>query len=178
MIDHEIIAYSEARGFHKQTLERWLKMTEADRRALWGLVKDLKLGEDHLRDFLDWLEEIGLRDGASISEVLKGEFLLRISSDPRLGRNDKLKQIKEELRRRRFPRLARTEEEIRRRIRELKLRPQIQISVPPGLEGGVTVQVKAASCEELARLAKELGALSERKATKEIFGLLEGRLAI
>lgn len=178
MIDQEIIAYSEARGFHKQTLGRWLEMTEADRRALWGLVKDLKLGENHLRDFLDWLEEIGLRDGVGISEVLKGESLLRISSDPRLGRNDKLKQIKEELRRLRFPRLARTEEEIRRRIRELKLRPQIQISVPPGLEGGVTVQVKAASYEEWVQLAEELGALSERKAMKEIFGLLEGRLAI
>lgn len=177
MSDQEIIAYGWAKGLHKQTLDRWLKLAEADRRALWDLVNDLKLGENHLRDFLDWLEEIGRRDGLGFSEVLKGETLLRISSDTRLGRNDKLKQIKEELRRLRFPRLARVEEEIRRRIHELKLGPQIRISVPPGLEGGVTVEVKAASYEELVRLAKELGALAEKKAMKEIFGLLEGRVA-
>ena len=175
MVDQEIVAYGEAKGWHKQTLDRWLKLAETDRQALWSLARELKLGENHLRDFLDWLEEIALRDGVSFCEVLKGESLQRISSDPRLGRNDKLKQIKEELRRLRFPRLARIEEEVRKRIYELRLRPQIQITVPPGLEGGVNVQMKAASYEELERLVGELKQALEKKAVKEIFALLGGR---
>ena len=123
MIDQEIIAYGKANGFRQQTLERWLKLSEADQKALLDLAQELKIGENHLRDFQDWLEEISLRDGVSLVEILKRESLLRISSDPRLGRNDKLKRIKEEVRRLRFPRLAHIEGEIRKRIRERKLGP-------------------------------------------------------
>lgn len=175
MIDQEIIAYGEAKGFSRQTLERWLKLAEADRRVFLDLVHELKLGENHLRDFLDWLEEIALRDGVSFREIFNGEALRKISSNPRLGRNDKLKQIKEELRRLRFPRLARTEEEIGKRLREMKFSPQIQITLPPGLEGGgLTVQIKAGSYEELERLVGELAQSLEKKAVKEIFALLRG----
>lgn len=177
MLEEKILAYGSTKGFHPQTLERWLRLAEIDREALFELAQGLKLGENHLRDFLEWLEEIALRDGVRLCEILQGESFLRISSDPRLGRNDKLKQIKEEVRRLRFPRLTSMEEGIRKRIHEMRLSPRIQITIPPGLEGGVTVQMKAASYEELGRLAKELGALSERKAMKEIFDLLAGRLA-
>lgn len=133
------------------------------------------MGENHFRDFLDWLEEISLRDGVSLCEILKGDSLLRISSDPRLSRNDKLKHMKEELRRLRFPRLSQIEGEIQKRIREIKLRAQIQISLPPGLEGGVlTVQVRATSYEELKRSVVELGQALERETMKDIFDLLRG----
>lgn len=175
MTDQPVLAYGRAKGFHKQTLERWLGLSEVDREALLELARGLKLGENHLRDFLDWLQEIALRDGVSFSDVLNGAALSRISSDPRLSRNDKLKRIKEELRRLRFPRLARLEEEIRRRVQEMKLGPRIRISFPPGLEGGeLTVQMKAASHEELGRLVGELSQALGKKAVKEIFSLLGG----
>lgn len=128
-----------------------------------------------MRDFLDWLEEIALRDGLSFRDVLNGAALARISSDPRLGRSDKLKRMKEELRRLRFPRLARLEDEIQRRVQEMKLGPLIQISFPPGLEGGeLTVQVKASSHETLRKLVEELAGTLEKRAMKEIFALLRG----
>lgn len=175
MLNQAICDYAKERGFSRQTLERWLKLTEADRQAFLDLVHELKLGENHLRDFLDWLEEIALRDGVSFREIFAGEALRKISSNPRLGRNDKLKQIKEELRRLRFPRLARTEEEIGKRLREMKFSPQIQITVPPGLEGGrLTVQMKASSYEQLERLVGELAQSLEKKTMKEIFALLGG----
>lgn len=140
------------------------------------LARGLKMGENHCRDFLDWLEEIALRDGMSLCEILKGESLVKVSSDPRLSRNDKLKQLKEELRRLRFPRLARMEEEIGKRLREMKFSAQIQITIPPGLEGGrLTVQVKATSHAELEKSVRELAQSLENKAMKEIFALLSGR---
>lgn len=117
-----------------------------------------------------------MRDGLSFRDVLDGPALARISSDPRLGRSDKLKRMKEELRRLRFPRLARLEDAIESRVREMKLGPLIQISFPPGLEGGgLTVQVKAASHAELERSARELAESLEKKAMKEIFELLSGK---
>jgi Tfp pilus assembly protein PilN len=93
-----------------------------------------------------------------------------------LGRNDKLKLIKEELRRLRFPCLVRLEGEIQKRIRQMGPGPQIQMTVVPGLEGGaLTVQLRATSHEELQRLLAVLGQLSGRTEMKEIFDLLAGR---
>lgn len=178
MTDQEIIAYGKEKGFHKQTLERWLGLTEADRKALLGLAQGLKMSENHLRDFLDWLEEIALRDEVSLREVLEGESLLRISSDPRLSRADKLKRIKEEVRRLRFPRLSRIEGEVQKRIREMKLQPQIQMTVPPGLEGGtLTVHMRATSYEELRRLVGKLEQAAGGEEMKDIFALLKGEAA-
>ncbi|MBI4487538.1 MAG: hypothetical protein HY694_00510 [Deltaproteobacteria bacterium] len=177
MLDQTILAYGREKGFHQQTLERWLKLAEPDQEALLGLAQDLRIGENHLRDLLDWLEEIAVRDGVSLCKVLGGESLSRISTDPRLSRNDKLKRIKEELRRLRFPRLTQIEGEIQKRIRDMKLKPQIQISVPSGLEGGVlTVQVRATSYEELKRSVTELGQALESESVKEIFALLRGEV--
>lgn len=176
MTDQLVRAYGSAKGFHQQTLDRWLGLSEVDREALLDLAQGLKLGENHFRDFLDWLEEIALRDGLSFRDVLNGAALARISSDPRLGRSDKLKRMKEELRRLRFPRLARLEDEIESRVREMKLGPLIQISFPPGLEGGeLTVQIKAASHETLQKLVEELVGALEKRAMKEIFSLFKGR---
>ena len=36
----------------------------------WEFVQELQLGENHLRDFLDWCEEIVLRDGGTIADLL------------------------------------------------------------------------------------------------------------
>lgn len=175
MSDQGILDYGREKGFHGQTVERWLKLSESDRGALLDLALALKMGENHLRDFLDWLEEIALRDGVSLSEILKGESILRILSAPRLSRNDKLKRVKEEVRRLRFPRLSQIEDEIQKRIREMRLKPQIQITVPPGLEGGsLIVQVRASSCEELKSLFGELQQTLENEAIRAIFALLRG----
>jgi len=177
MVDQTILQYCREKGYHKQTLDRWLKLAEEDRGALLELALGLKLGENHLRDFLDWLEEIALRDGTSLCGILRGEPLGSILSDPRLGRSDRLKRAKEELRRLRFPRLARIEEEIHKRLRELELKPQLQISIPPALEGeGLTVQVRAGNYEELKRLVEELRETLERESVKEIFALLRGEV--
>jgi hypothetical protein len=137
------------------------------------LAQELKTGENHFRDFLDWLEEISLRDRATISAILRLESIAQISSDPRLGRSDKLKRIKEELRRLRFPRLSRVEEEIQKRIREMKLRSEIRVTVPPGLEGGgLTVQLKARRYEDLEAWVKEISEALKKKEMKEIFTFL------
>lgn len=156
-------------------MDRWLELSEPDQDALLELAEAVRLSENHFRDFFDWLEEIVLRDGGTIRQTLERATLSRILSDPRLGRNDKLKYLKEEVRRLRFPRLARMEQEIQERIRGLKLGPQIQMRVPPGLEGGaLTVEVRATHFEELKGLVAELDRALERDSVKTIFALLCG----
>jgi hypothetical protein len=134
-----------------------------------------KISENHLRDLMDWLEEIALRDHCGIDVILADKAIKSIETDPRLGRADKLKRVKEELRRRRFPRLAQTEDRLRARIAELKLQPEIALSAPPGLEGGsLRVEFSASSQQELQRLAGKLADAAGKDATKEAFALLAG----
>ena len=166
-IDELILEYATERGFRRETLERWLKLADGDRQAFLNLAQELKLGQNQLRDLLDWLDEIQLRDGVSCAEILNHEELSRIMSDPRLGRNDKLKRVKEALRRLRFPRLAGIEGKIQKKIGELKLNSQVVISVPPGLEGGtLSIQLTATRQEELKRLVEQMGEVVARDEMK------------
>jgi len=175
MIQQQIEAYCRLKGFRPQTESRWLAFSADDREALLGLAQDLKPGENHFKDLLDWFEEIALRDGTSLARILSREELRSIATDPRLGRNDKIKRLKDEVRRLRFPRLARIEEEIQRRVRELKLKPQFQLTIPVGLEGGaVTIEMKAGSYDELKRLSAELARAVEAEEMREIFALMRG----
>ena len=178
MSETEIREYALARGFHPKTLERWLNWEHADRDALAEIAQSLKIGENHVRDLMDWLEEIALRDQSRIYEVLTSRTIVRITTDPRLGRADKLKGIKEQVRRLRFPRLAETEDAIRNKIQMLKLAPEIRLSAPSGLEGGrLQVEFTAASQEELKRLTVKLMEAEEHGTIPEIFALLSGRMA-
>ncbi|HVO91754.1 MAG TPA: hypothetical protein VMT22_02885 [Terriglobales bacterium] len=170
--------YAQARGVHPQTLERWLSWKAPDRDALANLALDLRIGENHLRDLMDWLEELALRDGAAIAAILANGTVESIASDPRLGRADKLKRIKEQVRRLRFPRLAQIENEIRVKIQALKLPPGIRLSVPPGLEGGrLQVELNAATSEEFASLSAQLNQAVAKQETQDIFQLLAGQQA-
>ena len=136
---------------------------------------DLKVGENHLRDLMDWLEEIALRDQSTIEEILASKPITDIESDPRLGRADKLKRVKEELRRLRFPRLVQIEDSIRMRIQELNLHPKIRLTVPPGLEGGkLRIELIASSPEELQRLTTKLAEAAPTSTVQQIFALLTG----
>jgi hypothetical protein len=178
MSETQIRDYAAQKGFHPQTVERWLAWNEADRDSLFRVACPLKVSENHLRDLMDWLEEISLRDQFGIDEVLCRHDIIDIQTDPRLGRADKLKRIKEQIRRLRFPRLAETEDGLRRRLSELKLHPQVRLSVPPGLEGGcLHVEFNASSPEELRRLAAKLVEAADKEAVREIFALLSGETA-
>ncbi|HEX5605873.1 MAG TPA: hypothetical protein VFY96_05115 [Candidatus Binatia bacterium] len=156
-------------------MERWLRWAAADREALATLALSHKISENHLREMMDWLEEISLRDGKPIQDILAEKAIYDTSTDPRLGRADRLKRIKEQLRRRRYPGLAQTEDQIRTHINALKLHPEIRLSVMPGLEGGhLKIEIQPANIAELrAAVAKLSNATSLRPLTA-IFELLSG----
>lgn len=176
-MEPEIRAYGIAKGFHPQTIRRWLNWAPADGSALERIALPLKISENHLRDLMDWLEEIALRDGVSIHSILASKNLADIETDPRLGRADKLKRIKDQIRRLRFPRLAASEDAILVKIQALKLGPEVRLSVPPGLEGGtLRVEFAASNQEDLKRLTEKLRQAVERNCMEDIFKLLAGHV--
>lgn len=139
------------------------------------LALDLKIGENQLRDLMDWSEEIALRDGVAMAAIFAGKAINAIATDPRLGRADKVKRIKESLRRLRFPRLAQAEDEIHGKIRALKLQPEIRMAVAPGLEGGrLQIEFTVTNQQDFKRLVDKLASAAETNSTCEIFSLLAG----
>src|SRR5919106_2149561 len=175
MSDQWICEYAREKGFHPKTLTRWLEWERADKEALFELATALKVGENHVRDLMDWLEEITLRDQCAVHEILAQKALADIQSDPRLGRADKLKRIKEQVRRLRFPRLSQVEDSIRTRIQELRLPSAVRLAAPPGLEGGyLHVEFSASNTEELRKFAAQLAEVAGHESVKEIFRMLAG----
>jgi len=175
MSEQKIHEYARAKGFHQQTVNRWLRWDEPDRNALIAIAMDLNIGENHLRDLMDWLEEISLRDGIAIRTILENGTIGEALSHPRLGRADKIKRIKDQMRRLRFPRLSQTEDAITALIRDLKVQSQIKLFVPPGLEGGaVRVEFTAGSQEEFKDLARKLAEVASEDSMRDIFSLLRG----
>ena len=124
---------------------------------------------------MDWLEEIELRDGVVISELLQSKTMTDIRTDPRLGRADRLKRLKDQVRRIRFPRLSQIEDSIQAKIRQLKLQPAVKLLVPAGLEGGdLQIEFTARSPAEFKSIVANLGAAAESENLAEIYLLLKG----
>jgi len=156
-----------------------LSWAPADRDALEEIIVSLKIGENHLRDMMDWLEEISLRDEVKIADLLASKAIFEVKTDPRLGRADRLKRVKEQVRRLRFPRLAAFEDSVKAKIQALKLPAEIRLSVPPGLEGGrLQVEFSAASLAELRSLTERLRAAAASDSAQDIFQLLSGQAII
>jgi hypothetical protein len=175
MTQEQVQEYAKARGFHPRTLARMSGWTAPDCAALGRLILAFKISENHLRDLMDWLEEIALRDGCAVAAILAEKAINNIETDPRLGRADKLKRVKEAVRRRRFPRLAQTEDALRTCIVALRLHPDIVLSAPAGLEGGrLHIEFSASSQDEFKRLAGKLIEAAGKDEAREAFALLAG----
>lgn len=169
----QVTIYAQQKHLNPQTLARWQAWAEPDQAALWELVQALQLGENHLRDFLDWCEEIALRDCGSVMALLARPELRRLLT-AQLGRNDKLKAVKDALRKLRYPRLSQLEEELRIAVKALDLGGRVQVSFPPSLEGeDITVEIKARNAKELAEHVARIRQRLEDGAIQRLFALLD-----
>lgn len=166
-------SYAEQKRVSQPTLARWLAWAESDQRALLSLAHALQLGENQVRDFLDWLEEIVLRDGGSIAAILQRPEIRR-PLQQRQSRNDKLKAVKAALRTLRYPRLARLERELHSGVTALALGRQVRLAFPPAFEGDeVTLEVRVKSAEELEAVLSRLRQRLTDGSFQRLFKLLD-----
>ncbi|MGH9425994.1 MAG: hypothetical protein ACRD2L_06805 [Terriglobia bacterium] len=170
LVSEHITTYAQTKRLSPQTLARWQAWSEEDQEALLAVVQELQLGENHLRDFLDWLAEILARDGGTVRELLsRGDIHHPLHT--KLSRNDKLKAVKDALRKIRYPHLSRLEEELRLAVKALDLGDQVRVSFPPSLEGEeITVELKARNLKELT---DSLSRLQQRVADGTLPRLFE-----
>jgi len=172
-LPEQIVVYAQQKHLSVQTLARWQAWKEEDQEVLLTLAEELQLGENHVRDFLDWLEEVSARDGSTISNLLTRSEIRR-PLGTKLSRNDKLKAVKDALRKVRYPRLSLLEENLRAAVKELDLGQRVRVSFPLALEGDeVTIEIKARNAKELADSLTRLRQRLDEGAVQRIFDLLD-----
>jgi len=172
-ITDQLIAYAQEKRLSAQTLQRWQAWPENDQAAFFPIANALQLNENQLRDFLDWLEEITVRDGNNVSEVLAGSEIQHLLHT-KLSRSDKLKTLKAALRKIRYPRLSQLEDELRAAIKALDLGDRVRVSFPPALEGDeITFEIKARNIEEVRNSLALLRQKCEDGSLQRAFDVLD-----
>ncbi len=152
----QIAAYAQRKRLSDTTLARWRAWPATDQAALFSLLQDLQCGENHLKDLLDWLEEIVARDEQTVAAILE-QRELRSARATSGSRHDKLKAVKAVLRKLRYPRLTRLEENVRRAVKALDLGRTSQVAFPPDFEGDeVTVTLTVRNVHELRDILSQL----------------------
>jgi len=138
------------------------------------LAEELLPSENHLREIMDWLEEIEVRDGVSPAAVLAEQPLRASVSDRKVGRSDRLKRVKACIWKRRFPRLARLQAELHELAVENGLAGEkLRIAFPPGLEGEeITVSLRPGSEAELRELIEHVEQCLQGGVFTRLFSLL------
>jgi len=167
-----LCAFAAARRYSGDTLNRCARLNGEDSGALLGLLQELRPSENQLRDLWNWIEEIASRDHISLAHVLASE---KVAAARRrdLGRNDKLKLLKDTLRRQRFPQLAAAEDQLAGLIRELALPRHVRVTLPAFLEGdAVHVDITADTAAALRTAAEALHAAAASPACERLFALL------
>lgn len=172
-IDNELRAYAKERGFRGETIQRWLALADEDRASLWDLTRELRLGENQMRDLWDWSEEIAARDATSIAAVLAHPSVK--AARAAAGRGERLKGVKAALRRLRFPVLVEVQDRITTLTRTLELPRNVRLIVPEYLEGDeIRIEIVGGDAPSLRAAAEKVASAAATPACEEIFELLSG----
>jgi len=147
--------------------------TDEERTVMAGVVAALRPSPHHLADVLDWLDDIGARDGVRPAAVLAAPTL-RAALAARGSAPDRLKRWKEALRRLRYPRLVARERDFAAAVRALDLGRGVAIVPPAGLEGStVSVTIHVSSAAELDAILERLEHCRHSGDLTRLFALLE-----
>jgi hypothetical protein len=172
-LTEQMETYAREKRLSPSTLARWHAWGDDDQAAFFPLVQALQLGDNQVRDFLDWVEEILLRDGGTVRDLLARPEVTRPLGG-NLSRNDKLKAVKTALRAIRYPRLSRLEGDLRAAVKALDLGNRVRVSFPPAFEGDdVTIQLTVRNSEELAEVLSRLRRRLDEGSWQQVFDLLD-----
>lgn len=147
---------------------RLLEFPPEDQEEIGRLVPQLKLGENTLKEFLTFLQEICLRDGLRMRELVHGQ-IEAIAHHANLSKAQNTLRIRRRLREMRFPRLTELEKVFREKRKGLGLGPGISLQPPPYFEGDTfRLEFGFKDVEQLKAILSKLTEASERREMGEM----------
>jgi hypothetical protein len=172
-IDASIRELAAARRLPDSHLARWLEMDEPSRTAFLDIVRTLRLRTGQIVTALDTLDEIGVREGTTITAILERREIRRIA-DGSGSAPSRASALLEALRALRYPRLKRTQDELRARISVLKLPRGVSIDLPKNLGSDeLTLSLRVKSAAELTSMVEALD--RSRPGLTRIIEMLAGK---
>lgn len=156
LIDAQIRELAAARRLPDSHLARWLKIDAASRAAFLEVAQTLRLRTGQIVSALDTLDEIAVREDASIAAILERREIKRIA-DGSGSAPSRASALLQALRVLRFPRLKQMQEQLRAQISALKLPRGLTIDLPKDLGSDeLTVSLRVRTGTELTRLLEAL----------------------
>ena len=117
-----------------RTVKALFECDDLSRRVLFENISIFNFNFNQQIKFIDYVQDLSIRDGISIAEVLCEESFVKILNNQRWNKPQKAKTALEVLRTRRYPRLARAQRAIQSRISAVSLPPGAAIHYDPCLE--------------------------------------------
>ncbi|HZC46333.1 MAG TPA: hypothetical protein VE243_07645 [Candidatus Acidoferrum sp.] len=172
-IDAQIRTLAAERRMPDSHLARWLAMDPQSRAALLETARALRLRTGQLLMALEALEEIAVREHATVAAVLDSPEIRRIANG--LGSAPtRATAFLETLRTLRYPLLKKMQERLRTEVSALKLPRGISIDLPKDLGSDeLTVSLRVRSAAELTHLLEALD--QKRLGLTRIIEMLGGK---
>lgn len=143
--------------------------------ALPQHLENLKPSENASRILSQLARQISKRDELIENDVLGQKEILDICAREKLGRKDKLKNIRAVLERQRFPEKARIEKKLICCLEKIRKEHSLKLCLPRELEGdSLDFSFSFKNPSELRELSKKMERLSEDENLEEIFDILTG----
>jgi hypothetical protein len=128
----------------------FLRIKPAERRALCGLFRQLRLGVNLQKELFSLCFEISRRDKISITGLLQGSLLREIQKKAGLSAPQKAALVRDYLKRLRYPRLSERQRQFQGVVKRLGLAPGTALYAPPYFEGTMyRMEIRFATYAEL-----------------------------
>jgi hypothetical protein len=172
-IDAQIRELAAERRLPQSHIDRWLAMDPPSRAAMLDLARALRLRTGQLVTALETLDEIAVREHATVAAILEQPEIRRIAKGSGSAPS-RASTLLEALRTLRYPLLKRMQDELRVEVSALKLPRGISIDLPKELGSDeLTVSLRVRSGAELAHLLDALD--RSRSGLTRIIEMLGGK---
>jgi hypothetical protein len=147
-----------------------VELEGASRQILFEWIEMLRFNLNQQMKFIEYVQDISMRDELTISELLSEESFLKILEDARLNNPQKAKKVLEVLRARRNPRLVRAQHAVERAISAISLPLEAVISYDPYLEEpNYHLHIAFKDGKALRKTIRALHALDELETLPELW---------
>ncbi len=148
------------------------RVAEAPAIILADIFEALKMGVNKQREVLTLTEEIAVREGKTLLQVLTEEGLRQIIDDEQVDRGRRDGNLRVYLRQRRFPAIMQKQEWFARQIKSLKLGNRMTLTPPDNFEGpDYVLRLTFKNMEELEAHYRRLADIIDNpEVIKEILG--------
>lgn len=150
----------------------FLEFCKEDQKNLLKLISPLKLGTNRMKEFLITIDEILRRDEIQVSGIIDTEMKATLA-DQNISIPQKTERIRMRLKKKRFPKMVTLETKIQKNLKQLKLPPELSLTLPPCLEGDtLKVAFSFKNEEGLKKIINKLSDISDQKELKSLLKML------